>query len=471
MAYFLSKYSKFINIDNERSFLLNTASGEKVRLSKCDYELLQSSISFINEENKNLIINLKNKNLIFSDEQDEEAYIRTLIKRSKETLDQRSILYGICLSYDCNLKCGYCYERSIHKNTRILTENDLDKAFEAIFKIHIENHNSKKAVIVLFGGEPFVEKNKEIIQYFFRKTEQAIKDFRKEGVECKLTIFSNGLNLLSYKKMIEIYHCIIDSFMLTLNGPKHFHDKLRPAGEGLSSHDSTVDSIDYLLSKQLSVNVRMDIDKNSLNYLDEMASFIIEKGWYANKFFRYYISPIKWIPSNRLISESEILDFFIEKSKDVNSQIHKVFSLGALRILHNVIRLLADKTEIESAKLDIYHCESVRGQQYILGSDGKIYRCLVNIGKWEKSFGTFLPQLKIKSELNIKWTQRNISEIPKCRSCSYAFICAGGCAHVAQEQTGDICTPNCIDVDKIIEKCVNAMSQGINIMSYGFYYD
>jgi len=471
MAYFLSKYSKFINTDNDHSFLLNTASGEKTPLSKNDYESLQSSISFLNEENKNLITNLKNKNLVFSDEQDEEAYIRALIKRSKEALDQRSILYGICLSYDCNLKCGYCYERSIHDNTRILSESDLDKAFEAIFKIHKENHNSKKAVIVLFGGEPFAEENKKIIEYFFLKTEQAIKDFERNSVECRLTIFSNGLNLLSYKDTIEKYQGIIDSFMLTLNGPKHFHDKLRPAGEGLSSYDSTIDSIDYLLSKQLSVNVRMDIDKNSLKYLDEMACFIIEKGWAANKYFRYYISPIKWIPSNRLISESEILDFFIEKSRDLNSQLHKVFSLGALRILHNVVRLLANEPEKESAKLDIYHCESVRGQQYVLGSDGKIYRCLVNIGKWEKSFGAFLPHLEIKSELNTRWTQRSISEIPKCRSCSYAFICAGGCAHVAQEQTGDIYTPICTDVDKIIEKCVNAMSQGIDIMSYGFYYD
>lgn len=463
MNYQISKYCKFFNYASE-SYILNTASGERCNITKSEYD------SLINHRDVDptLLKLLFNKNILFHDQEAIDQYVDTLIDKSNDDSRKRSILYGICLSYECNLRCTYCYEKGIHKKSHVLTQNELDQAFLSILSMHQQYHsNSNKVVIVLFGGEPFVYENKSILDYFFHKTAEIIELFRAIDVECKLTIFSNGLNILSYSELIGENTKMIDSLMLTLNGPKEYHDSLRPNEEGLSSFDKTVETIDFSLSENIAVNVRMDINRESLKYLQEMADFVMMKKWNKNNLFRYYISPIKWTNDDSLLSEVEILKYFFTQKNSVESNLHEVFSLGALRITHNVISLLNQRKFTPN----IYHCETVRGQQYVLGSDGLIYRCLVSIGKCSKSFGRFLPKLEIYEDINNDWTNRNISNIPKCKSCEYAFLCAGGCAYVAKEKTGNTYSPICSQVGDVLELCVEAKANKVEIESYGFYYE
>ena len=464
MKYKISNYIKYINSESE-SYIINTASGERCNISESKYNDL---INYQLSKEDDLIKDLSEKNILFHNDREKEKYINSIIEASNQTSKKRPILYGICLSYDCNLKCSYCYEKSINRKKHTLTKEELDKAFESIFLIHKQFHSeSKKVIIVLFGGEPFVEENNTILYYFFKKTIEAIEKFKVLGTECKLTLFTNGLNYLSYSSLIVENKNIIDSIMLTLNGPKDYHDALRPSENGLSSFEKTVDSIDFSLSEGIPVNVRMDINKNSLAYLDQMANFVIAKKWNRNNLFRYYISPIKWTNDDTLLNEPAIIEHFISKRTESNSVLHEVFSLGALRITHNIINLLNQK----KFSPNIYHCETVRGQQYVLGSDGFIYRCLVSIGKCNDAFGRFLPKLEVFNDINSKWVNRSISNLPKCKTCSYAFICAGGCAYIAKEKTGNSYNPICSPVDEILSLCAKAKAHDIEIESYGFYYE
>lgn len=418
---------------SSNSYILNTASGEKCIIDKVTYDNI---LNYKKIEDPALVSSLVEKKIIFTSKEDKNKYTESLIIRSNKESVNRPILYGVCLSYSCNLKCTYCYENSLTKRSRIIEEKELDQAFTSIFSIHEKFHpESKKVIIVLFGGEPFTKGNKQILNYFFNSISDVIAKFKSINIECRLTVFTNGLNFLDYSELILSKIDIIDSVMLTLNGPKDYHDKLRPSGNCLSSFEKTVESIDFSLTHRIPVNVRMDVNKQSLAYLDEMSEFVINKKWNRDRLFRYYVSPIKWTNIGDDLNEVDILKFFISKRDEATSTLHKVFSLGALRITHNIINLLNRQ---EHYYPNVYHCEAVRGQQYVFGSDGHIYRCLVSVGKCNKSFGVFLPKLKMNNQTNNDWTNRNISNLPKCINCEYAFICAGGCAYISKEKKGNI---------------------------------
>ena len=50
-----------------------------------------------------------------------------------------------------------------------------------------------------------------------------------------------------------------------------------------------------------------------------------------------------------------------------------------------------------------------------------------------------------------KWESRDITAIEKCRSCELSLACGGGCGSVAFNQTGDLHSPDCNPVGRLLE--------------------
>ena len=99
------------------------------------------------------------------------------VKKLAELLHRRdSILHKnfmFIISYDCNFRCPYCYENGISHNGRQWTKKQfdrqmVDRVFKAMLEIepHQELHDKH---ITLYGGEPLLKENKEIVQYIVKK--------------------------------------------------------------------------------------------------------------------------------------------------------------------------------------------------------------------------------------------------------------------------------------------------------------
>jgi uncharacterized protein len=466
MKYYLSKYAQFIDLGNGNSFLLSLFNGAKVEMCSFEYD------NILKEQcDSNIINKCLEKNLLFTSTIEENEFLSNEIAKTEIALNNKAILYGVCLSYKCNLACGYCYEKSVHSNKNVLSESDIDKIVNTIKQLQIE-HVSKEVVIVLFGGEPFLEANSLTLPYFFYKIKQLLYYFETKGIKSKITIFSNGFDLLLFRTLIEDTKGYVDSYMLTLNGKQDYHDKYRPSLNNESSFQKVLESIDFLLKNRIRVNVRMDLDRENIINLTDAAKLVKEKGWHLDPLFRYYISPIRWLQEKeKMLSEIEILKYFISEDIQQSGLLKEVFSLGALRILHNIVRLFEHSETAHTFIPALYHCESVRGQQYVLGSDGYIYRCLVSIGKSDDAFGQHLPKLNFDKHNDNLWRLRKVTNIQECSKCKYAFICGGGCAYSILKRKGTSMLPNCTDVKNILDKYIDCLRNGVNINSYGFYYE
>lgn len=81
--------------------------------------------------------------------------------------------FGFIVSYNCNFRCPYCFENEIshHGNQwskQVFTKEMVDKAYDAILKIE-PRHELHFKQLLLFGGEPLLRENKEIVKYIVLK--------------------------------------------------------------------------------------------------------------------------------------------------------------------------------------------------------------------------------------------------------------------------------------------------------------
>lgn len=460
---YLTKYYYETQLPSGDCMLVNFLTGKAFHIQ----ERVKKAIRNWKSSKDLIALNfLRYNQFLFTDEAEEQKLIEKNIERYHGELLEKTNLYGLCLTYACNLRCPYCYENGIGRQGTLMSEEMIDKAMLGITELN-ERLGSRSSMLVLFGGEPFMECNRTAVEYFFDAAEKFCEQERKKGRNCRIVLFSNGYELTGFLPLLGHYKKDIDSIMLTLNGTKEIHDKLKLSIDAGSSFDRTTEAIDRLLEMEIPVNVRCDVDKTNIRFLPRTASFIIEKGWHVNPLFRYYISPIKWKDDESCLSEGEILKSFLKLDGIHGGKLSDVFELGALRIVHNIIGMLNGRTDSHMVYL---YCEAVKNQQYIFGTDGYIYKCLSSIGKPELAFGEYDEGVVMYNDKEEHWSARNVLNIPKCRECRFAFICGGGCALQA-EQGGNLYEPKCEDVRTVVDACLYAADKGRNIISYGFYYD
>ena len=80
--------------------------------------------------------------------------------------------FTFIITYDCNFRCPYCYEANLSNHglnwsKKKFTKEMVDKAYRAIDII--ENRRDYRSnTILLYGGEPLLAENREIIEYIIQ---------------------------------------------------------------------------------------------------------------------------------------------------------------------------------------------------------------------------------------------------------------------------------------------------------------
>jgi uncharacterized protein len=113
----------------------------------------------------------------------------------------------------------------------------------------------------------------------------------------------------------------------------------------------------------------------------------------------------------------------------------------------HILKQLAQDEQMPPALFD--SCPGTK-TEWAFDYTGKIYSCTATVGKSDEELGAFYPEVYLNNEEIEKWQDRDILEIEKCRSCSVALICGGGCASVAKNKLGSVTAPDCRPVKEII---------------------
>ena len=349
---------------------------------------------------------------------------------------QNSVAFVIVLSYDCNLRCKYCYQQCNPNLDRSkMAEENLTKVL-GIIEQYQENHPEKVIGLELFGGEPLLKENYDDVIRIF--------DFAADhGMTVAMT--TNGVNLPLYMKDLVIYSGLHMSIATTIDSiTENEKTRFSSRQDVDASGNSLLQSIYTLINNEVYVNVGMNIDKHNIDQVESMMAFYRDNGFLGNPYFDIEIARVddrlfetgydKMMTDTELIMRLSAMDL---PSSHVNYSFVKS-SLFLCRKLDPAFK------QMEARQVSNYCWASAPLQQvFYIDAQLDVFRCTYTVGRKEYSLFKFsLEELE-----NYRMPDRTYQQYPRCRTCPIGGYCSGGCALSAGKDFDKMCEEEQKDFD------------------------
>ena len=363
---------------------------------------------------------------------EEEGYVARIIKKGHARSVQ-SVNYIFMPTYDCNLRCAYCFQdhmrtkREFSHLLRTMSPDIVDRIFAAMPTIERQHGVSPeyKRNIGFFGGEPLLRTNRSIVEYIMGKA-------RSLG-PAEFWAVSNATELDAYTDLLGPQG--IAQVQITLDGPPDEHDRRRIRPDGSGSYAQIAPNIDRCLSLGVRVSIRVNLDPANIADAPRLADEIVARGWDRSAGFSVYTAPI--VPNDHVPVEKTFDRWKLDQEID------------ALRLQHPAMRVIGRPDDGMQAwarrlfdqrqnlpSLKTAFCSAHTGM-YIFDIFGDIYACWERTGDARIRIGRVLDDGNVELNALAKtWRARTPASNPTCRKCRYAFQCGGGCAVLAEGQTG-----------------------------------
>ncbi|MHC1703682.1 MAG: radical SAM protein [Tenuifilaceae bacterium] len=429
-----SKHNIFSKIkDSENFFIVNLLNGnadivnpsDAVKINKVIKNELFNDADFINE--------LSDKGYLV-DEKEELKLYRNKYLDYIDSRDDDEIQLFFVPNYSCNFACSYCYQDEYAPTKGSLNNDIIDS-----FINYIESEFAgKKKYITIFGGEPLLNspKQKEDILYIIKKAKVA---------KLEISIVTNGYTLVDYIDILK--QGIVREIQITLDGTAMVHDARRFLKGGAGTFNKIVEGVDACIKNNLTVNLRMVVDKDNIENLPELARFAIDKGWTSSPYF------ITQIGRNYELHHCQSTP---DKLFDRVSLYEKLYELiqqhphivEFYKPSYSISKFLSENGTLPDPLFD--SCPACK-TEWAFDYTGNIFSCTATVGKEDESLGTFYPEVSRKEDLIKVWENRDVTSISECSTCNLQLACGGGCGSVAKNRTGSVCSPDCRPVKELLE--------------------
>lgn len=431
-----SQHNIFSKIaDSGEYFIVNLLSGNADVLSKEKaQEIIEQRYSDVHEYvGKGYLV-------------DEAVETRLFRKRYADFIDGRDkdeVQLFFVPWYSCNFACGYCYQEG-YENEHSEPGNEVIGSF---FRYVEKEFAGRKKYITVFGGEPLLSGAR------YKAAITRLLDGAKEaGLETAFV--TNGYNLEEYVDTLKEYR--IREVQVTLDGPEQLHNIRRPLKGGGSTFDRITAGIDKALQHDITINLRIVVDKENISALPSLAQFAIDKGWTKHLKFKTQLGrnyELHYCQTDRakLLTRVEMFQeiYKLVREHPEILEFHKpAFSIS---------KFLFENGELPSPLYD--SCPGTK-TEWAFDYTGSIYSCTATVGKKAEALGTFYPTVTKRDELIEQWEQRDVTSIPECSGCSLRLACGGGCASVAFNKTGKIQSPDCRPIKELLEMGIATYFKG-----------
>ena len=287
----------------------------------------------------------------------------------------------------CNLECPYCY---VKQDGRDMSDKTYKKIND-IFLNMLESNEKDSIIYRLAGGEPLL---------VFNKWKPHMDNFlTKVGDKGSVAIITNLTQLSD--EVLEWAKDKNVSFSISLDGFSYS----KPFHNGKSSADIVKQNIDRVISYNKPIEISSVIDKNSFNDIDKLAEWIAKRN-------------LNW---------GVYLDHFFCGEMDLNIIIEKMMIV--LDILKANNYDFYNKFKFNNIMINSLYEGCTAGEKLItIFVNGDVYPCQTTVYK-EKICNIFetddiIGELKTQNKYKLGY---NFTLPKKCKNCSIADICGGGC--------------------------------------------
>lgn len=371
---------------------------------------------------------LSRRGYLFASREEERDRSRQLyeamIEFHRSAADQPILIIP---TYNCNLRCSYCWQRLYHMDSALISEEMVDHFFRVLPQI-ADTSRPEKVTLTVFGGEPLQEVPEQQ-----RRVIGILDRARQEGFET--SIVSNGVGLEAVVPRIA-GRC--DCLQITLDGPPEIHRKRRPLPGRGDSFAAGARGITAALEAGIHVRARVNTDPTNLPHLPDLADVAREMGWLDSPRFRFHLAPVKnHNPRKTSYPEAQLLLDILElRGRDTRMEAFDLSGFSGIKY-YSAFK--------KSGLFSLHRFFSCEAQINFWGFDlhGHVYPCWDACGLEQFAVGRFHPEVEIDADKLARWRRRSALDIEGCDGCSAAAHCGGGCQFIAHEHQDRFDAPAC----------------------------
>lgn len=355
-----------------------------------------------------------------------EVLFAPMDKNYKMAIEDRPIIKALCINiaHDCNLRCQYCFAgQGGYGQWRMLMSFDV--ARRAVDFLIAHSGPREHCELDFFGGEPLM--NWHVVQ---QTIDYVHKQEKKHGKKIKMSLTTNGL-LLDKEKVKYLTDNHI-SLILSLDGRKEMHDRMRPGVHGEGTYDEIVKNLQYCVANRKGEEyyVRGTFTRYNMDFTTDVID-MIDKGFPAVS-----IEPV--------VGE-DTADYSIKEE-----------DLPRVKAEYDRLAKLFIAREEEGRPFFFFHfnmdlwkgpCLPKRlrgcgaGHEYLaVVPNGDIYPCHQFVGREGYVIGNVYEGLK-NFKMMRDFRMNHVFSKPECVDCWAKFFCSGGCHANNEAFAGDIHKP------------------------------
>lgn len=403
--------------------MYNTKSKEEIvhvlieKYQQPDYvKVLEETISeaYI-EEAISEIEALKEEGTLFT----EDVYQNVVFDFKK----RKTVVKALCLhiAHDCNLACKYCFaEEGEYKGRRALMSYEVGK--KALDFLIANSGTRRNLEVDFFGGEPLMNFDvvKQLVAYGREQEKIHDKNFR-------FTLTTNGV--LLDDNIMEFANKEMANVVLSIDGRKEIHDKMRPSRNGKGSYDIIVPKFQKLAKSREQKNYY--VRGTFTHFNKDFAKDVIHMADLG--FEQISVEPVVAPPeADYAIREADVETICQEYDKLADEMIRRRDQGKCFNFFHFMI----DLTGGPCVAKRLSGCGS--GTEYLAVTPwGDFYPCHQFVGNEDFLLGN-VDEGITNTEVQDKFKLCNVYAKEKCKDCFARFYCSGGCAANAFNFSGDI---------------------------------
>ncbi len=334
-----------------------------------------------------------------------------------------TVIKALCLhvAHTCNLNCSYCFaSQGKYHGERALMSFEVGK--QALDFLIAHSGNRKNLEVDFFGGEPLMNWDvcKRLVAYAREQEPIHNKNFR-------FTLTTNGM--LIDDDVIDFANREMSNVVLSLDGRREVHDRLRVDYAGKGSYDRIVPKFQKLVEARGGKNyyIRGTFTRHNLDFTNDLFH-MADLG-----FSELSMEPVVCAPDDPEALREEDLPVLFEQYEILAREMIRRKREGRpITFYHYMIDLTGGPCIYKR----ITGCGS--GTEYLAVTPwGELYPCHQFVGDEKYALGNIWDGITNES-VRDQFKLVNAYARPECKDCWAKLYCSGGCAANAYHATGDI---------------------------------
>ena len=337
--------------------------------------------------------------------------------------NRNTVIKALCLhvAHTCNLNCSYCFAaQGRYQGERALMSFEVGKR---AMDFLIENSGARRNLEVdFFGGEPLMnwEMVKKLVAYCREQEKIHNKNFR-------FTLTTNGM--LIDDDVIDFCNREMSNVVLSLDGRREVHDRLRVDYAGRGSYDQIVPKFQKFVAARgdKSYYIRGTYTHNNTDFTNDIFH-MADLG-----FKELSMEPVVSRPDDPCALTAEDLPVLKEQYEILAKEMIKRDREGrGFTFYHYMIDLTGGPCIYKR----ISGCGS--GTEYMAVTPwGDLYPCHQFVGDPKYLLGDIWKGVT-NTAVRDEFKHCNAYARPECKDCWAKLYCSGGCAANAYHATGSI---------------------------------